>query len=247
MKKIFLIIFTLFFSLAALAENQRDLVFMWEDKGLRLIGHHRAYATIKVFEGEGEVGSGQADNSGKFDILLNLSKDEKHNIKVLAYDHFAQQIMTDEGEEDILETEILPGLFLNGQITAEDGVPVASAEIHAYDLEGNLLLLVTSDKNGEYTFANLPKGATIKIIGEEFDEEEFIFNGEEQKNTSLTFKEGHSPKIVTEKKTAKEKQQEIDNSEKSSSTFVFVIIGILLLITASVTFVIIKKKKTDNV
>lgn len=240
-QRIFLFFFSFFFLFAsAQAENQRDIIFFWENGGVKLIGHHRPYARLEIEENGQKITETIVSAKGRFEILLSLDPEEFYDIVLRAFDHFDQEIKNEKGDSDILRTRISPGVSRSGKVLASDGTPIAGAKIELFDTEGTLLNRFFSDENGNYSLAGIPRGAEVKISGEDFEEEKIP-----TKNLSseivIGFAEGS-----TREKTILDSPRESVNNEQKSGVFLWIFWGLIGVIVVTIGGVLIWKRKMQK-
>lgn len=233
---------------AEAATDQRDVIFFWEEKGLRLIGHHRPYSSIEIRENDEKLGEVSVDAAGVFETLLMLDRGEEHLLTFHAYDHYGREIKKANGDPDTLTKKILPGLSLHGSIRGEEGQSVAGATVRAYDADGNLLNKTTTDELGNYTFGNLPEGAVIKVEGEDFDGEEFVFDGKVDVETNVNAAgSGRDGPTIDFTENPDEQKNAGDKGPTEESDFplwILIVGGILLVGVLVIGVLFLLKKKS---
>ncbi len=229
----------------ASAENRRSLIFLWENGNVKLMGYHRPYSRLVFEENSKKIGEVTADARGSFEISIALDANQFHDIVARAFDHFGQEIKTENGEPDLLQTRVLPGISKTGKILADDGTPIAGARVDLVDAEGKLLNRFFTDENGNYAITGIPQNAKVMISGDDFSEETFPAETLETE-ISLGFLEGKTPEKITLDSNPKTSEIVNKSPSEKASIFLWSFWGILLAIGTGIGFLIWKKRKTNE-
>jgi hypothetical protein len=210
-------------------ENRREAVAIWSNEKLTIYGAHRPYSTIKLFSRDEEISSTKADASGEFTFNLGSKLDpgQSHDILIKAFDLYDREITKEDGSPDQIKKYIPAGLMVAGTITANEDIPVAGAEVRAYDRDGNLLDRFYTDENGNYSLANLPEDAILKVTGSGVEEQEISLGGRKELNIQAGINEQSPPQYVEPDFTFPTEEKEAASAE-TTSTKEFNVIELLI-------------------